>query len=148
MDDAVGFGNVLARIAQDRVVHPKRLGKRLVSLFSVNRIATCRKIGHVKFADFRAALTERLAFGRSATGEGFGEPRQDDRLLSFVIGELVRFAVAPWQFEVRRGIAGFQRFARGCGSCAAAQQGSQTNADAHGRQYFHDWSEVLGSIQF
>src|SRR5204863_2550308 len=53
------------------------------------------------------ALTERVAFGRSTTGERLGEPREDDRL-ALHVRELVGLPVGPWQREIRGLIARLQ----------------------------------------
>ena len=46
-----------------------------------------REVGHVVRPDQVAALTERLALGRSATGERLGEPGQHHRLLAREVGQ-------------------------------------------------------------
>jgi len=64
-----------------------------------------------------AALTERLAFGRSRTAVGFAEPRQHDRLLSLVVLEAVGAAIGALQREqwgrlARREVGGQGRNSR------------------------------------
>ena len=67
-----------------------------------------RVVGDVELSNGLAALTERLAFGRSPAGEGFREPCEHDGALAFVIGELVGAAVGPRQIECRGFVAHFQ----------------------------------------
>jgi hypothetical protein len=81
------------------------LGKLLVRFRVVDADG---EIGDVELPDGIAALTERLAFGRSPAGEGFREPRQHDSVLALVVGESVHLAIGALQIEGRRGIADVQ----------------------------------------
>ena len=78
-------------ITQDRVIQFQRLGEILVLLFTIT--AGC-KVGDVKFAKGRTALTERFALQRSATGERFWVPGDHDRLLTLEVGKLVCLSIA------------------------------------------------------
>lgn len=118
---AVGLGGFARGIAQDRIVRAQRFGKSFGALLAVYRITTGGEVSDIELADFCAARTERLAFRRSTTGEGFWKPSQDDGFLAFEFREFVRLAVAAGQFEVRRRIAGFQRFAGPSAACAAPE---------------------------
>ena len=91
VEHTIGLRGRIGRIAQNRVVELKRLG---VLLIGVRRFNAGGEVGDVKFANILAALTERLAFGRSTTGKRLGKPRQHHGLLSFKIGDLIRLAVA------------------------------------------------------
>jgi hypothetical protein len=51
------------------------------------------EVGDVELADRFAALTERLALGRSSAGEGLREPCEHDGALARVVGESMRLAV-------------------------------------------------------
>ena len=98
--DTVGLGDLLLRVGEERVVEAERLGELLVLLGAVGADP---EVGHVEVPDLVAALTERLALPRSATGESLGEPGQDDRLLVLVVRERVGLAVGSDQRERRRG---------------------------------------------
>jgi len=105
IDDSVRRRHFLRRIAQQGIVGAQRLREGLVRL---GRVDADREVRDVEGADGIAALTERLAFRRSATGERFGEPGKDHRLLAFVVGEPVPLAVGPHQGEGRSRIANFE----------------------------------------
>jgi hypothetical protein len=62
-------------------------------------------VGDVELPDGLAALTERLAFGGSSAGEGFGKPGEHDGALAFVVGKLVQLAVRSLQTERRSDVA-------------------------------------------
>ena len=102
---AVSFGCLLRRITQDGIIQIERLCETDVSARAVCGIATGGEIGGVKFLQLFAVRTERLALGRSAPGKRLGEPRDYHRLFSFVIGELVSFAVAALERKIRSRIA-------------------------------------------
>lgn len=89
--DAVCPGDLLSRVAKDRIVEFQGLSKRLVL---VRCVATGCKVGNLEFPQGIAALTERLAFLRSATGKRFRVPRDHDDLLAGKIRQLVRLSVA------------------------------------------------------
>lgn len=78
------------RIAQDRVVELQGFCKFCVGFYVV---AARSEISHLKLLNLFAALTERLAFGGSSTGEGLGIPGNYHHLLILVIGKLISFAV-------------------------------------------------------
>ena len=89
----------LFAIGEDRIVRLDVLGKLLVGLGVVYADGV---VGDVELSDGIAALTERLAFGRSPAGEGFREPREHDGALALVIGELMGLAVGARQVEAGR----------------------------------------------
>jgi hypothetical protein len=60
------------------------LSELLVLLRGVD---TDREVRDVELPDRFAALTERLALGRSAAGEGFREPGQHDGAFTLVVGK-------------------------------------------------------------
>jgi hypothetical protein len=66
------------------------LGELLVRLGIVDADGVVRD---VELADGVAALTERLALGRSAAGESFREPGQDNGTLAAMVGELMHAAI-------------------------------------------------------
>ena len=105
---AVSLGRLLRGVAQDGVISLNRLGKTDVAPLAVGGIATGGEVGDIKLPQLIAVRTERLALGRSAPGKCLGEPGDHHRLFAFVIGELVGFAVAARQREVRRCVANFQ----------------------------------------
>lgn len=104
VNDTVSFSDAFFRIAQDRVVEIEALGKISI-LF--DGIATSCEVGDVEFPDLFAALTERLAFGRSAPGKGFGIPSDNNRL-PFEFRQFVGFAVAAFEFKIRSGVTLFE----------------------------------------
>jgi hypothetical protein len=102
VDDAVRGCNLFGGIAQQRIVDTQRLRERLIGFRCID---ADREMRDVEFSDRIAALTERLALGRSPTGEGFGEPRQHDGLLALVIGQAVGTAVRAGECKGRRRVA-------------------------------------------
>jgi hypothetical protein len=90
LEDAVGGGDLLPGVAQDRVVQLERLGELLVGL---GVVAGRGEVGDVEFPEGWPARTERLAFGGSATGERLREPGDDDRFLPFELLQRVGLAV-------------------------------------------------------
>ena len=76
-DDAVSFGNLLLRIAEDGIVELKGFGELLVQL---RRVATGGEESDVELPQGFPVRTERDTFGRSATGERFGVPGDNNRL--------------------------------------------------------------------
>lgn len=95
--DAVSRGNFSVRIAEDRVVQIQRLGEVCV-LF--DGVTAGSEVCNVELFQGLATLTEGFALSRSATGKGFGEPRDDDNFLVFELRQLVVLAVAAFQLEV------------------------------------------------
>ena len=83
-EDTIGLGNVLRRIRQNRVVRLDVFGKLLVFF---RRVDTRREVRDVELPDGFAALTERLAFGRSTAGEGFREPGEHDGAFALEVGK-------------------------------------------------------------
>jgi hypothetical protein len=71
-----------------------------------------RVVGNVELPDGVAALTERLALGRSPAGEGFREPREHDDALACVIGETMSLAVRALKVEWRSNVSDLQFRAR------------------------------------
>lgn len=118
--EAVSRGGLSFGIAQDRIIQVEGFGEFLVH---VGGIAAGGEIGDVEFPDFLAARTERLAFGRSAAGEGLGKPSHHDGLFAFEIGQLISLAVAAGEFEFRRGVAGLEGLGHGVSSNEHAGQG-------------------------
>lgn len=80
----VRVGDFFRPVRENRVIRFHVLSEFLVGLRVVD---ADREVGDVVLPDGSAALTERLAFGRSSAGEGFWEPREHDGALAFVIGE-------------------------------------------------------------
>ncbi len=109
-DDTIGLGSVGLGVAEDGVIRSQRFGEAGVVLVLVT---ACRKVGDVELLQGLAALTERLALGRSAPGERFGKPRNHHHLLIFEILQAVRLAIAPFECEVGRRVANLQ-FRRPC----------------------------------
>jgi hypothetical protein len=105
VDYAIGGGDFLFRISEDGIVRFDVLGELLVRLGIVDAGGEIDDVG--EGPDVVAALTERLALGRSATGERFREPGDDDRL-AFVVGQTMRLAVGSLEREGRRDVAGFE----------------------------------------
>ena len=91
VEDAVSLGGFEGRIAQDWVIELEGLGEFLISFRGID---TGGEMGDVELADVLAALTERLALGRSTAGKSLRKPRQHDRLFALEVGEFMRLAVA------------------------------------------------------
>jgi hypothetical protein len=100
--DAVSRRDRSSRVAQKRIVDTKRLRERPVGFWRV--YADC-KIRDVEGLDFVAALTERLAGGRSSSGKGLCEPGENHGLLAFKVGQAIGPAVRTRQIEWRCRIA-------------------------------------------
>src|SRR5262249_40526121 len=77
VDDSVGVGGGSRGIAEDDEVSLLFFGEGLVVF---RRIHADHEIRDVEVPNQFPALTERVAFGCSSTGEGFGKPGEDDRL--------------------------------------------------------------------
>jgi len=75
MQDSQRLRCRLIRIAENRKIAIERFGELRVFL---HRVSAGRKVGYVKLLQRRAAVTQRLALGRSATREGHRIPRNDD----------------------------------------------------------------------
>lgn len=80
IQDTVGFGHLGVGVTQDRIVELQRFGECCVLL---DRIAACCEVSDVVLTQGLTARTERFAFGRSATGEGFRVPRDHNGLFAF-----------------------------------------------------------------
>ena len=102
VDDAVRLRRAFGRIAEERVVEAKFLRELPVRFRGID--ADGEKRG-VEPTDLIAALTERPAFGRSAAGESFGEPREHDGPFALVVREPIGDAVGPGEGERGRRIA-------------------------------------------
>lgn len=87
---AVSFGRLPGRIAEDGIIQIERLGKFCIRFVVV---ATGGEVGRVELPKVIAALTERNAFLRSATGERFRVPGDHHRLFAFEVRQLVDFSV-------------------------------------------------------
>jgi len=109
--DAVRFGDFSVRIAQDRVVQIQGLGEVCVLL---DGVAACGEVRDVELFQAFAALTERFALSRSATGKGFGVPRHDDDFLVLELCQFIVLAVAAFQFERGGFVALLQVSRSGC----------------------------------
>ena len=96
--DAISLGDFALGITQDRIIQAERLSELFIRF---GRVTTCCKVSHVEGTNVLAALTERLALGRSAPGECLGIPGNHDRLLVLEVGQFVGFAVAAWKLEFR-----------------------------------------------
>lgn len=83
VDDAVSGRDLFGGVAQQGIVYCERLRERLIRL---RWIYADREVRHVELPNRIAALTERLAFRRSSSGERLGKPGEHDDLLAFVIG--------------------------------------------------------------
>ena len=78
INHAISGSYLFFGVAEDGIVRLDMLGELLVRLGIVDAGGEVDDVG--EGPDGVAALTERLALGRSATGERFGEPGDDDRL--------------------------------------------------------------------
>jgi hypothetical protein len=105
VDDAVGGCDFLFGIGQDGIVGFDVLGELLVRLGIVDAGGEIDDVG--EGPDVVAALTERLALGRSTTSERFREPREDDRL-ALVVGQTMGLAIGSRERECRRDVAGLE----------------------------------------
>ena len=90
VNNTVSLCDFLSRIAEDGVIELKRFGELLVHL---RGIAAGGKVGNIELTKGVAALTERLALRRSATGKCLGIPSDHHRSLSPKIRQLVGLAV-------------------------------------------------------
>ena len=91
--DSVSFGHFLAGITEYGIIEFQAFCE--LGVFFDRITARCKN-GNVVFPKCFAALTERLAFGRSARGGCFRIPRDDDGLFVLEFGQFVRFAVASF----------------------------------------------------
>ncbi len=91
------FCDLFARVAQNRVIQIQALGKLSVSF---NWINAGGEVCDVELANGLAALTERLAFLRSAAGERFWVPGDDKGFLPFEVFVAVCFSVAADHLEI------------------------------------------------
>jgi hypothetical protein len=88
--DPVCFGHLPRGITQKRVIYAQRLRICLVRFRGIDTDGEKRDIER---ADFVAALTERLAFRRSATAECLDKPDKNHRLLATEISQVIGLAV-------------------------------------------------------
>jgi hypothetical protein len=105
IDHAVGGRYLFLGVAEDGIVRFDMLGELLVRLGIVDAGGEIDDVG--EGPDVVAALTERLALGRSTTGERLREPGDDD-CLALVVGQTMRLAVGSLEREGRRDVAGFE----------------------------------------
>ena len=126
---AIGLGRFLGGIAQDRVIQFQRLGKVDVALGAFGRITTGREVSDVKFSQILAVRTERLALGRSTTGERLWIPGDHHGLFASECRELVCFAVTALQCEIRGSIADLE-------VRSAQNPGGKTRHED--KSFFHD----------
>ena len=97
--------DLLVRVGQDDVVRLDVLGELLVCLGVID--ARGKRYDVLKRPDTVAALTERLAFGGSSPGEGFGEPGKHDDL-ALVVRQLVDLAIGALERKLWCPVADFQ----------------------------------------
>jgi len=103
--DAIRRRHLLVGIAQDGIIGLDVLGELPVRFRIVD---TGREIYDVgEGPDVFTALTERLAFGRSTTGERLRKPGKHHGL-ALVLREAVDLAIGALECERRGGIPGFQ----------------------------------------
>src|SRR4029077_18365087 len=88
------------------------------------------EIRSVELPNQSPALTERVALGRSTTGEGFRKPPQHDPVPSEIL-EAVGLAIGARKREVRSRVADLELSARVLGS---GRTGEQTARDERERQ--------------
>lgn len=97
--DSVFSCHFLFGITKQRIVEFKFLRKFLVEL---DRIAASAEVSDIELSQGFTTLTERFAFGRSASGERLGIPCNDDGLLIFKVRKLICLAVRSLKFEIWR----------------------------------------------
>jgi hypothetical protein len=105
---AVCYSHLSGRVAQERVVHAQRLCIGLACLQGLGADGEQRGIER---PDVFAALTERLAFGGSASAECLDKPDKNHRLLTSEVSQAVSPAVRSQERKRRRRVA---RFELGC----------------------------------
>jgi hypothetical protein len=134
IDHFVRSGGFLFRIAEDRVVGFDVLCELLVRLGIVDAGSKVDDI--LEGPKVVAALTERLALGGSASGEGLREPGKNDGL-ALVIRQPMHLAVGALEREVRRSVACLQcrlRLRGRCGRASLLQGCTECNQTAGERQ--------------
>ena len=95
-EDAVPGADFLGHVAEDRIVRLVHLGELRVVL---ERVGADHVVRDVVLPDEIAALTERLAFGRSTTGKRLGKPREHHRPLAFGFRQRVGLAIRSGRRE-------------------------------------------------
>jgi len=123
------LGDRLVGVTQDRVVELQRFGKLAVGLRVVG--AGC-KVEDVERFEFLAAVPQRLAFQRSATGKGLGKPGDDDGLLTDEIGRSIFFSVGAPHFEGGGLVSDTKRLGAHETSCQC-ENACEYQSDAHNR---------------
>jgi hypothetical protein len=103
--NTVGGRNLFRRIREDRVVGLDVLGELPVFFCAID---AGREVSDVELPDGLAALTERLAFGRSTTSERFREPGEHDGAVALEVRKSIGLSVGPRKVEGRRWIADLQ----------------------------------------
>jgi hypothetical protein len=94
VDNAVCGRDLFGGVAQHGIVQAERLRERLVRL---RLIYADREVRHIELPNRIAALTERLAFRGSSSGESLGKPSEHHHLLALVIGQPIGLPVGTWQ---------------------------------------------------
>ena len=94
--------HLLARVAQNRIIHAKRLCKARIR---VDRVDARRKVSHLEAPQIVTARPERFAFGGSAAGKRLGKPRQNDCLTSSEVAEPISTSVRTRKRKIGRQIA-------------------------------------------
>ena len=105
VDDSVSLGGFFAGAAEDGIIKAERFGEFLVRFGGVDARGEVRDVERFEGL---AVLTERLAFGRSASRERLGEPGDHDPFLAVELRQLVGFAVGAGKRPVGRLIADLQ----------------------------------------
>ena len=105
VEDSKCLGRFLAGVTENRIIEIERLGELLID---VGWIDASGEVGDIELTQGLAVLTERLALSRSATGERFGIPGDDEGFLAFEIGQFVRLSVAPLHLKIRCRHSDFQ----------------------------------------
>ncbi len=102
---AVGFGNHLVSIGQQREAGAGVIGELAVPLLGVNADAQNLRAGGLEFGDIRLISLDLAGSTRSG---GAGIESQDDGFLAVEVGKLDGFAVLIRQREVRSAVANLQ----------------------------------------
>jgi hypothetical protein len=87
-----------------------------------------REVSDVELPEGLAALTERLAFGRSTTSERFWKPGKHDGALAREVGKSIGLTVGPWKIEERGRIADLQFGTRLSAEAGEAGHGRECDA--------------------
>ena len=97
IEAAESVGEFFAGVAQDWVIQVQTFSE--VSVF-LDVVDAGGEVGNIEFTNEFAALTERLAFFRSATGERFGIPRNYKSFFPFELLRGIGFSIAADQCKI------------------------------------------------